>query len=174
MGQKNLVTEIRGSSHKNQFFCISPCYEMCSKTLGWWWIVFAEWLTNERPLALFSAMATVRDSYHHKFLLPVIMIWTCAETVFRLWWMKLCSSDNRYPTALWYLGIWVDGIWVFQFSPIGYALLRFPMLLEIDEKTHAITHPNLVIKHTTKWESIWKEPLIFREKYGYQFPRLSP
>ena len=23
-------------------------------------------------------------------------IWTCAEPVFRLWWMKLCSSDNHY------------------------------------------------------------------------------
>ena len=23
-------------------------------------------------------------------------IWTCTEPVFRLWWMKLCSSDNHY------------------------------------------------------------------------------
>ena len=23
-------------------------------------------------------------------------IWTCAESEFRLWWMKLCSSDNHY------------------------------------------------------------------------------
>ena len=27
-------------------------------------------------------------------------IWTCAEPVFRLWWMKLCSSDNHSTTAL--------------------------------------------------------------------------
>ena len=26
-------------------------------------------------------------------------IWTCAEPVFRLWWMKLCSSDNHYTKA---------------------------------------------------------------------------
>ena len=26
-------------------------------------------------------------------------IWTCAEPELRLWWMKLCSSDNHYTTA---------------------------------------------------------------------------
>ena len=26
-------------------------------------------------------------------------IWTCAKSVFRLWWMKMCSSDNHYTTA---------------------------------------------------------------------------
>ena len=26
-------------------------------------------------------------------------IWTCAESEFRLCWMKLCSSDNHYATA---------------------------------------------------------------------------
>ena len=29
-------------------------------------------------------------------------IWTCRETEFRLCWMKLCTSDNHYLTALPY------------------------------------------------------------------------
>ena len=39
-------------------------------------------------------------------------IWTCAEPVFRLWWMKLCSSDNHYTKApllilfIHYLSYW--------------------------------------------------------------------
>ena len=36
-------------------------------------------------------------------------IWTCAEPVFRLWLMKLCSSDNHYTTAPQYLGLHISG-----------------------------------------------------------------
>ena len=30
--------------------------------------------------------------------LPASRVWTCAESEFRLFWTKLCSSDNHYTT----------------------------------------------------------------------------
>ena len=63
----------------------------------WWWIVFAEWLTDERHLALFSAWNIIRDPHH-----AGNRIQTCAEPAFMLSWMKLCSSDNHNTTTLHY------------------------------------------------------------------------
>ena len=46
-----------------------------------------------RPLSEILTIANLRHA--------VSRIWTCAETEFRLSWMKLCSSDNHYTTAPW-------------------------------------------------------------------------
>ena len=57
---------------------------------------FLVWLTDERHLALFPARIIVRDFPITNFGHAISRIWTCAEPEFRLWWIKLCSSDNRY------------------------------------------------------------------------------
>ena len=63
----------------------------------WWcWIVFVEWFTHEKQLALFPAGTIVRYLHHRKSLHAASRIWTCAERGFRLSRMKLCSSDNHY------------------------------------------------------------------------------
>ena len=66
----------------------------------WWWIVLVVWLTDERRLALFPAGTTVRDPRHRESPTRACRIWACAEPEFRLRWVKLCSSDNHYTTAL--------------------------------------------------------------------------
>ena len=50
-------------------------------------------------IALFPAGTTVRDPHHHEFWHTASRIWTCTEPEFRLWWMKLYSSDNHYTTV---------------------------------------------------------------------------
>ena len=62
----------------------------------WWWIVFVVWLTDERGLASFPAWTIVRDPHHNDLQHIVSRIWTRTEPEFRLYWMKLCSSDNCY------------------------------------------------------------------------------
>ena len=63
----------------------------------WWWLLFVVWLTDERRLALFPSVTTVRDPHHRES--PTRLVWTCAEPEFSLSWMKLCSSDNHYTTT---------------------------------------------------------------------------
>ena len=50
-------------------------------------------------LALFPAGTTVRDPHHHESATRLEQDWTFAEPEFKLYWMKLCSSDNHYTTA---------------------------------------------------------------------------
>ena len=63
----------------------------------WWWIVFAEWLTDESRFTPYfqpgplSEILTIANLRH-----AASRVWTCAESEFRLYWMKLCSSDNHY------------------------------------------------------------------------------
>ena len=45
-----------------------------------------------KGVALFPAGTIFRDPHEQDS--------TCAEPEFRLWWMKLCSSDNHYTTTL--------------------------------------------------------------------------
>ena len=42
-----------------------------------------------------SEILTIANLQH-----AAIRVWACAEPEFRLSWMKLCSSDNHYTTAL--------------------------------------------------------------------------
>ena len=42
-------------------------------------------------------------------------IWTCAEPEFRLWWMKLCSSNNNYTTKPRGIGEIMEKISYFKF-----------------------------------------------------------
>ena len=60
------------------------------------WIVTAEWLTDERRLALFAAGITVKYCHHHYLRHAASMMWTWAEFELKLCWMKPCSSDNHY------------------------------------------------------------------------------
>ena len=67
----------------------------------WWWIVFTEWMPDERRLAIFSSRnhcLTIVNLRH-----AVSRIWACAELEFRVCWIQLCSSDNHYTTILLYL-----------------------------------------------------------------------
>ena len=43
---------------------------------------------------LLSEIVTIANLRH-----ATSRVWTCAESEFRLWWMKLYSSDNHYTTA---------------------------------------------------------------------------
>ena len=64
-----------------------------------WWMVFGEWLTNEklsdlsptRPPSNILTIATIRHSTSR--------IWTCAEHYFTLCRMDLCSCFNLYTRA---------------------------------------------------------------------------
>ena len=57
-------------------------------------------LTNERHLALFPAAAIIRVPHHCESLRHAASrTWICAGPEFRLWWIKLCSSDNHCTTA---------------------------------------------------------------------------
>ena len=56
--------------------------------VGWWKACFYLQLG---PVSKILTIVTLRHA--------VSRIWTCAEPEFRLWWMKLCSSDNHYTTA---------------------------------------------------------------------------
>ena len=63
-------------------------------------IVFVVWLTDERRLDSFLTGTIVRDPRHRENPTRREQDLTCAEPEFRLRWMKLCSSDNHYSTAL--------------------------------------------------------------------------
>ena len=79
------------------------CYSMWDYMGVWWWIVLAEWMTDEDRLTIFlsgTIMVIVRDSHHCNFGLAGSRFWTCAETEFRLCRMKSCSSVNHYTTTL--------------------------------------------------------------------------
>ena len=76
--------------------------KMCWWWWWWWWIAFAEWLTDKRhftpyfqsrPLSEILTIANLRHAANR--------VWTCAESEFRLWWMKLSSNDNHGATELW-------------------------------------------------------------------------
>ena len=41
----------------------------------------------------------VKGSHHCKLQHTASRIWSCAETEFSLWWMKVCISDNHYTTV---------------------------------------------------------------------------
>ena len=56
--------------------------------VDWWKACFYLQLG---PLSKILTIVTLRHA--------VSRIWTCAEPEFRLWSMKLCSSDNHYTTA---------------------------------------------------------------------------
>ena len=72
------------------FFIHINIFENFASLMNWrWsWIVFVEWLTHERRLALFPLLL-LRHSANR--------IWTCLEPEFRLQWMKLCSNDTTTP-----------------------------------------------------------------------------
>ena len=66
------------------------------RTWWWWrwWIIFVIWLTDKRRLPYFqpgplSEILTISNLRH-----TASRIWTCAESEFRLCWVKLCSSDK--------------------------------------------------------------------------------
>ena len=46
---------------------------------------------NPGPLSKILTTANLRH--------VAIRVWTCAESEFRLCWMRLCSSDNNFTTA---------------------------------------------------------------------------
>ena len=62
-------------------------------------MVLVVWLTDERHLVLFPAGTTVTDLTIANLWQAASKVWTCTGIKFRLSWMKLCSSDNHYPTA---------------------------------------------------------------------------
>ena len=49
---------------------------------------------------LFPAGTTVRDPHHHTVPTHCEKIWTCAEAVFGLCWLKLCCSDDHYTKKI--------------------------------------------------------------------------
>ena len=65
-----------------------------------WWIVFAEWLTEERRIVWYPAGTIIRDSHHRKSPTHrVSRIWIYAEPESRVSWRNLCGSDNHCTTA---------------------------------------------------------------------------
>ena len=100
---KTLSREISSEScHiiQNNFSLELLCKAFCG--IIWWWIVFVVWLTDERCLALFPAWTVFRDPHHLESLTLREQDLNCVEPEFKLCWMKLCSSDNRYTTSLFY------------------------------------------------------------------------
>ena len=76
----------------NQEDFIELCHENC-----FGWIVLLVLVTNERHLALLTAMTICqRSSPMWISYKPQAGFWTYAEPGLRLSWMKLCSSDNQY------------------------------------------------------------------------------
>ena len=61
----------------------------------WWWTVFVVWLTDERRSLISSRDQCQRSSPSRISDMPR----SGFEPEFRLWWMKLCSSDNHYTTV---------------------------------------------------------------------------
>lgn len=64
-----------------------------------WWMVFGEWLTNEKLSHLFptrppSNILTIANIRH-----STSRIWTCVEHYFTLCRMDLCSCFNLYTRA---------------------------------------------------------------------------
>ena len=57
------------------------------------------------------------------------------------------------------------------FLPHRMSFAAFSHAMRNRWKNPCISH---AIKHTIRWGSDGREPLILWEKYGYQFPRLSP
>ena len=62
----------------------------------WWWIVFVVWLTDERRSLISSWDHCQRSSPSQISDIPRASFWW---KKFRLWWMKLCSSDNHCTTT---------------------------------------------------------------------------
>ena len=60
-------------------------------------LFFVEWFPDRRHWTLFPSRTTARIS-HHRRPHAASRIWTCAEPEFRLWWIKLCSSNNHCTT----------------------------------------------------------------------------
>ena len=62
------------------------------------WFSRSGWLTNgvnpHFQLRVLSEIPTIANFQH-----AVSWIWTCAETEFRICWIRLFSSDNHYTTA---------------------------------------------------------------------------
>ena len=52
----------------------------------------------------FTSDWPIRHLWNH----PASRIWACAETGFRLWWMKLCNSDKRYTVVPQWMLIWIQ------------------------------------------------------------------
>ena len=65
----------------------------------WWWTIFVEWLNEKLSVAFFQLGLLSEILIITNLWYAVSRIWTWAEPEFRLWWMKLCSSDNNYTTA---------------------------------------------------------------------------
>ena len=58
-------------------------------------------LRNAWPMkVLFPVGTTVRDPHHHTVPTRCEKIWTCAEAVFGLCWLKLCCSDDHYTKLI--------------------------------------------------------------------------
>ena len=58
-------------------------------------------LRNAWPMkVLFPVGTTVRDPHHHTVPTRCEKIWTCAEAVFGLCWLKLCCSDDHYTKKI--------------------------------------------------------------------------
>ena len=65
----------------------------------WWWTIFVEWLNEKLSVAFFQLGLLSEILIITNLWYAVSRIWTWAEPEFRLWWMKLCSSDNNYTIA---------------------------------------------------------------------------
>ena len=100
-------------------------------TRWWWsWIIFVEWLTNERNLALNPSGITVRDSNYHKS--PT----RCSESEFRFCWIKMYGISNHYSLHRLTPRVWV--LWMESF-------------LESDSKFRLkLSHQNIKSTTTSK------------------------
>ena len=59
------------------------------------------WSTKGVALFPLSEILTIANFRH-----AASRFWTCAKPEFKLWWMKLCSTDNHYTTAPLKVNIW--------------------------------------------------------------------
>ena len=79
------------------FFC--KTFQFFDKS-QWWGFVFAEWLTPKGAKPYFQ-LGSLSEILPIKNLRQATSrIWTCAEAEFRLYWRKLCSSDNSIIITL--------------------------------------------------------------------------
>lgn len=85
--------------------------------------------------------------------------WNLPETDFRLCWMRLCSSDNHYPTApvfsilLHYESVW--NIFIRKISTVWPSLvLKLNVLLEIFVNVYFIFTLTLMTSHECVFVSV--------------------
>ena len=56
---------------------------------------FCDMVDQRKTISLISRGGPLSENFWH----AMGRIWTCIKPEFRLWWMKLCSSDKHYTMA---------------------------------------------------------------------------